>query len=346
MKRYLEADRSDIIGLGERLQRFCIVDDKALGKRSFVFTMQHSSYDGWSLYLLFRDLDHAYHHGRATNSGPKFNRFIKAIQDMDESAAHKFWQSHLANVVSVPLFPIPPKHRIFPNSMLKRYITLSRTHSSSITISTKIEVAWALVFSRTLCCADIVLDILRAGRCAPVPLIEDLVAPSTTAVPLRVHINPLQTIHSLLDHIQQQLSAMTPFEQLGFAGIAKLSAGTRIGCQHAIPIDIAPPLGDEQPRDRIDMALVWVELALAFPFRIECDIKKNVVYTEVVFDKELISAQRVEGLLKRFEQALRQVAMAGKEQVLGDVDLESEEGEGSVSWSRSVQSRNGCVGGC
>ncbi|MCJ1432601.1 hypothetical protein MMC27_001958 [Xylographa pallens] len=330
LRRYLEADRADIIGLGERLQRFCIVDDKPLGKRFFVFTMQHSSYDGWSLYLLFKDLDHAYHYGRATTTGPKFNCFIKTLWDTDKPAAHKFWQAHLADAVSRPLFPIASNHRIFPDSMLKRYITLSRTYSSSITVSTKIEVAWALVFSRTLACADIVLDILRAGRSAPVPFIEDLIAPTTTAVPLRIHIDPLQTTQSLLAHVQQQLSAMTPFEQLGFAGIANLSAETRTACQHAIRINIAPPLADEQPRAKIDMALVWAELALALPFRIDCDIKKNVVYTEVVFDKELISAQRVEGLLQRFEQALQQVAMAGKEQVLGDVDLESGEGVESV----------------
>ena len=327
---YLEADRADIIGLGERLQRFCIVDDKALGKRFFVFTMQHSSYDGWSLYLLFKDLDHAHHYGRATTTGPKFNHFIKTLRDMDKPAAHKFWQAHLARAVSKPLFPIPSNHRIFPDSMLKRHITLSRTHSSSITVSTKIEVAWALVFSRTLVCADIVLDILRAGRNAPVPFIEELVAPTTTAVPLRIHIDPLQTTHSLLGHVQQQLSAMTPFEQLGFAGIANLSAETRTACQHAIRINIAPPLADEQPRAKIEMALVWAELALALPLRIDCDIKKNVVYTEVVFDKELISAQRVEELLRRFEQALQQVAIAGKEQVLGDVDLDSGEGVESV----------------
>ncbi|MCJ1399311.1 hypothetical protein MMC11_002513 [Xylographa trunciseda] len=330
LKSYLEADRADIIGLGERLQRFCVIDDKALGKRFFVFTMQHSSYDGWSLYLLFRDLDHAYQHGRATTSGPKFNSFLKTISNMDKPAAHTFWESHLSHSVSVPLFPIPPQHRIFPDSMLQRYITLSRTHGSTITISTMIEVAWALVFSRTLACADIVLDILRAGRTAPVPFIEDLVAPTTTAVPLRIHIDPLQTIHSLLAHVQQQLSAMTPFEQLGFAGIANLSAETSTACQHAIRINIAPPLADEQPREKIDMALVWAELALALPFRIDCDIKKNVVYTEVVFDKELISAGRVEELLRRFEQALQQMAVAGKEERLGDVDLEGGNGTESV----------------
>ncbi|MCJ1285740.1 hypothetical protein MMC26_005081 [Xylographa opegraphella] len=330
LKCYLEADRSAIIGLGERLQRFCIVDDEALRKRFFVFTMQHSSYDGWSLYLLFKHLDHAYHHGRAITSPPKFNHFIKSLHDMDKPAAHKFWQSHLANVVSAPLFPIPSNHRIFPDSMLKRYITLSRTHSSSITISTKIEVAWALVFSRTLACADVVLDILRAGRSASVPFIEDLVAPTTTAVPLHVHIDPLQTTYSLLAHVQHQLSAMTPFEQLGFAGIANLSTETRTACQHAIRINIAPPLADDQPRDKVDMVLTWAELALALPFRIDCDIKKNVVYTEVVFDKDLISVQRVESLLKRFEQALQQVNMAEREHVLGDVDLEGEEGVNSA----------------
>jgi len=53
-----------------------------------------------------------------------------------------------------------------------------------------IEVSFALVFARYLGAKDIVLDILRAGRAGPVAGIEALVAPTATAVPLRIHVDP------------------------------------------------------------------------------------------------------------------------------------------------------------
>lgn len=48
LQSYLSNDRSSLIGFGEPLQRFCIIEDPNLESRFFIFTTQHSSYDGWS----------------------------------------------------------------------------------------------------------------------------------------------------------------------------------------------------------------------------------------------------------------------------------------------------------
>ena len=321
LESYLDKDKPDLIGLGEQLQRFCIIEDGTLDERYFVFTMQHSSYDGWSLNLLFGALDHAYQHGISAVPEVKFNKFIKNFTEYDHSAASKFWQSQLAGAVSKPLFKIPEGHQIFPNSQWKREIRLLRSQGSSITISTMIEVAWALVFARTLGWEDIVFDILRAGRTAPVPGIEDMVAPTTTAVPLRVHIEPRQNTKDLLYSVQQQLSEMTPFEHLGFENIAKLSEEVSVACKHAIRINIAPPLGEKKPRRGLDMPLIWAHLSLILPFRLDCEITKTGLDVEAVFDKNLISPDRVDNLLRQFEQALQQIALADGMQNLDDIDL-------------------------
>ncbi|MCJ1364193.1 hypothetical protein MMC16_003302 [Acarospora aff. strigata] len=321
LEAYLERDRSNIIGFGEPLQRFCIVEDNKLGGRYFVFTAQHSSYDGWSLHLLFEGLGHAYHHGYAPVSGAKFNRFIKTLTDSDRHAASMFWQSQLAGAVSKPLFVVPESHRICPDTQWKLEITLSRPQRSSITISTMIAVAWSLVFPRSLSCNDVILDILRAGRTTPVPGIEDLVAPTTTAVPLRIHVDPHQKTNDLLFSIQQRLSEMTPFEHLGFENIANLTEEVNAACKHAIRVNIAPPLGDKQPGSGLDLPLIWAELALALPFRLDCAITKNGVDVEAVFDRDVIPQDRVGKLLQDFEKALRQVSLADSEQRVGNIDL-------------------------
>lgn len=340
LKTYLENDRSEIIGLGDQLQRFCIVEDENLDGRYFVFTAQHSSYDGWSLYLLFEDLNYAYQHGISAASGAQFNMFIKTLAAYDKNAASSFWQSHLAGSVSKPLFLVPENHRICPDTQWKREIPLSRTQGSHITVSTMIEVAWAIVFSRTFEHKDVILDILRAGRTSPVPGIEELIAPTTTAVPLHIHVDPHKKVHELLFQVQQQLSEMTAFEHIGFYNIAALSAETYMACKHSIRVNIAPPLDEKQPGSGIDLPLVWAELALILPFRLDCDVKKNAVTVEAVFDKDVISQSRVDILLRQFEQALQQVALADREQRLGEVDLSgSSERESTFMESISAESR-------
>jgi aryl carrier-like protein len=170
LEAYLKEDRDAIMGLGDRLQRFCIVNDDHLRRQFFVFTAQHSSYDAWSLYLLTKDRDHAYHHGVSTATGPKFSQYIKpVIQDSYKSAARTFWESHLAGTNSKPLVVVPEGHRVFPDSMFKRDFKLLRGQETNVTTSTMIEVAWAIVYSRAINEEDVVLDILRHGRNAPLP---------------------------------------------------------------------------------------------------------------------------------------------------------------------------------
>ncbi|MCJ1410507.1 hypothetical protein MMC19_004592 [Ptychographa xylographoides] len=323
LKAYVTAERHATIGFGEPLMRFAIVEDDTMGGRFFVHTAQHCSYDGWSLYLLNKDVDHAYYNGSSTSLGAKYNRFIKTLINTDMNAASRYWQNHLAGAHSRPFILVPEGYRVNPDSLSKRHIPLSRSRKSNITISTVIEVAWAIVFSRILDCPDIIFDILRAGRTTPVPDIDEMIAVTTCAVPLRIHVDPEQKTNELLTRIQHQLSDMTPYEHLGFNNIAQLSDEVRAACQNAIRINIAPPLSDEISRKKIGLPLIWAELAFSIPVRLDLDIsREDTIYLEVVFDKNLISPARVDRLMRQFERALHQIADADDEQTLGAVDLE------------------------
>jgi aryl carrier-like protein len=177
LEAYLKEDRLAIMSLGDRLQRFCIVKDDYLRKQFFVFTANHSSYDAWSLYLLMKDRDHAYHHGVSNATGPKFNQYIRPlIQEAYKSAAKTFWKSYLAGTKSKPLIVVPEGHQTFADSMSKRDFKLLKRPESGVTTSTMIEVAWAIVISRAIKEEDVVLDILRHGRNAPLPGVMDLVS--------------------------------------------------------------------------------------------------------------------------------------------------------------------------
>jgi len=331
LSTYLSADRAFLIGFGEPLQRFCVIEDPVLEQGFFIFTAQHSSYDGWSLHLLHQALRHAYTH-LLLLAPVKFAPFIRNLLATPLPAAYAFWTAHLAATDSKPLFLLPPGHKIHPNALYKCWIPLSKP-PGGITLSTMIKVSFALVISRYLDCGDIVLDILRAGRTAPVVGIEDLVAPTTTAVPLRVHVDPGEEVQVLLERVQGDLSDMTLYEHIGYANIAKISEDTAVACGSAIRINIAPPTGggevavkeggEGKEGEELKMRLEWAELSLVLPFRLDVDIKPGMIYVEAVFDEGLIGVESVKGLLRGFEGVLRQIC-GRKGGRVGDVVVDVE----------------------
>ena len=335
LEAYLKEDRMAIMGLGDRLQRFCIVKDEYLGKTFFVFTAQHSSYDAWSLYLLTKDRDHAYHYGVPAGAGPNFNQYIKPlIQDSYKNAARAFWQSHLAGTKSKPLIIVPEGHRAFPDSMWKRDFKLSKPKRAGVTTSTMIEVAWAIVFSRALGEEDVVLDILRHGRNAPLPGVMDLTAPTITAVPFLIRVKPNEKSRILLQRAQDQLSDIDSFEHMGFNTISKLSPEFALACKNSIRIHILPPLSSLQQDGGIvkgiDLPARWVELCFALPFRVDCVVTEDGIGVEANFDKDLISPDQVNTFFDQFQSVIMQLVSADAEQKIGDIALSGVSDHNSV----------------
>ena len=326
LEAYLDEDRKAIIGYGDPLQRLCIVNDAYLNQRFFVFSAQHSSYDAWSLYLLFKDRDYAYHNGNSTMASPNFNRYVKSVTgDSYKVAATKFWQSHLAGTVSKPLWDVPEGYKLFPDSLLKREFVLPKPQGSSVTISTMIEVAWAIVFSRTLGEYDVVLDILRHGRNNPLPGVMNLSAPTMAAVPFRLHVDPQRKIRELLLWAHNQLGNMTAFEHMGFANISNISAEITEACKNSVRIHILPPLGDLQEDSGnvkgTEVSLLWAELCLALPFRVDLAVTNTGVGMEAQFDKNIVTPDQVDKYFRQFEATLLQISVADEKQRVEDISF-------------------------
>jgi aryl carrier-like protein len=331
VEKYLKNDLLDTMGLGDRLQRFCIIEDDGTDDRYFIWTAHHASYDGWALHLLFEDVEHAYQHGYCITRGPKFNTFIKTLIKFDKMAASSFWKSQLVGAVSKPLFVVPTGHQVSPQTISKLEMALSKSSASEVTLSTMIEMALSVVFAHTLGCSEVVFQLLRTGRNIPLPGIEDLVAATVCSVPLRIRLHQEQMVQDLLYSIQQQQNSTTPFEQLGWENIKNLGDDARTACQHAIPIVINPPFGDEQLGRKMGIDLVWSHILVRLPFQLFCDYTENCIQISIIFDKDIMSQNRVEVLLRKFERVIQQVLLSGGTQKVGDIVLSETSQRGAVT---------------
>jgi len=147
------------------------------------------------------------------------NRFIKHMCEIDKVAARNFFRSHLAGAITKPLFAIPEDQGRYNITLAKRAIPLPKYQGSDITVPIRIEVAWAIVIGRTVESSDVVVAPLSSGRSAPVPDIENLIGPTFTQTPIRININPNQTIQSLLRSVNDFHIAAIPYEHLGWIQI-------------------------------------------------------------------------------------------------------------------------------
>ncbi|KAK8130644.1 Amino acid adenylation [Apiospora kogelbergensis] len=93
---YLEADQGRPMGIGQPLVRFGLVKNEEDVYVSFVWSIHHALYDGWSLRLTEALVSQVYS-GRESpvNLAPPFQYFLKHIEDARTADADAFWKSTL-----------------------------------------------------------------------------------------------------------------------------------------------------------------------------------------------------------------------------------------------------------
>jgi acyl-coenzyme A synthetase/AMP-(fatty) acid ligase len=266
LDEYLRKDKLHIISLGNRLQRLCIVEVQDTDERYFVWSAQHASYDGWALGLLFNQLESAYRHEFCKERPQRFNQFIEYISGINKNSASSFWRSHLGGADAKPLYVVPDFYTAFTSMDTIRTIPIPKCPGSEITVSTMIELSWSIVISRTLECSDVVFQSMRSGRNAPVPGIEEMIAPTVTLIPVRIHIDSRLRTQELLLSIQQFYRNVSPFERLGWNSIQELSDETSVLCKNAIGINIIPFMDTAHLSGGIGLDIVRSYLSFHVPF--------------------------------------------------------------------------------
>lgn len=347
LENYLERDRQAVMGFGDALNRFCIVEENSMDedrRRFFVWSGSHASYDGVSLDLTFKDVERAYRTGSPPLRGLQFNQFLKHVLHSDMSTqATAFWHSQLSGFQqqkqrpgSAILCTVPDGYQPNPETKLCRDFDVQPKNGgqSGITLSTMVEVAMALVFSRLLGTPDVIFAQFRTGRNISLPGIEDMMAPAMTRVPHRIAVNPSQSILYLLSTAQQGLAEMGPYEHLGWHRIREISDDARAACDEAIHLTImagsnfvTAQLGEE-----LGLKQIWSGKTTHVPFRFAVTTTPGGhVNADTKFDAHLVQVARMDQILRYFEQALRQlVDVDDVAQTVADICFEDDWGQASV----------------
>lgn len=336
LDEYLVADRDDTMDLGKPLVRYAVINDAATGKASFVLTMHHALYDGWSMPLVVERVNRAYNNQTLARPA-EFKHFIKYLAGIDRADSETYWRDQLRGA-NGPQFPALPfqGYQTQADSLLEVYVPLERLPASNATVATVIRAAWALVAAQYTGSEDVVFGETLTGRNAPIVGAEEIEGPMITTVPVRVLADREAPVAEYLQAIQEQTVAQIPHEHFGLQHIRRLSPDALEACElrtglvlhpsaeegispddAALPANRLVPAGDAEAAQE---ALKFNTYALM----LVCSIDPRGFLVMASFDSRTVASPTMQRVLEQF-RGVAQALCARTTGRLGDIPCLTED---------------------
>ena len=336
--RYIEDDAELPMPLGSPLVRFALVTDKHQIQTHLVLTAHHSIFDGETMLMLLKMVEHFYQ-GRSNAISPPaaFNQFIKYIKNTDDEASKSYWRAQLSDVAQ-PTFPITSSVTYQPQPTASASHRMQHLYKSmsSFTMPTIIRAAWGLLIARYSNTEDVVFGTTLNGRNVDLDGISKVLGPTITTVPVRIRICPEETLVEYLQRVQDHYVEMMPHEHMGLQNIRKLGDGANAACsfQNLIaiqPMDLNTSFAMYSSHVE-DQSTTFFNYAL----NVECILVPNGLEIKVNYDPQAIVAKQIDRVLNQFSHVIGQLCAQRTEKIAGIEIISPEDILEIRSWNSSI----------
>ncbi len=214
-------------------------------KHRWVWTFPHILLDGGSFAEIVKDLYTAYDARRAGRVAslaerPSYADFITWLTpelERRRDGAKAFFAERLRGFESRNLIlsrsAIEParepadRQLVDVSGMLSEATTTSlraMAREAGVTMNTLVQTAWSLVISDfSGGDSDVVFGVVRRGRSATIPDADDVLGMFINTLPLRVRIDPAQSLGSFLQAVREEQVALRPFEQTALLDVQSVA---------------------------------------------------------------------------------------------------------------------------
>jgi len=343
LAEYLTTDKAMEIKHGDPLVRFAIVG-AASEPCHFVWTAHHASYDGWSVGVLFKQVEDLYRNNSLESKPVAFNKFIQYVIDRDNDSAEKFWVSQFPEELPATYPPLPaPTYEAAPNRFISHPVSLPSFSSSDFTISTILRAAWAMVLATYSSSDNIVFGMPLSGRNAPVPGITEISGPTLTTVPISVRLDRCQSLSAFLGQIRDQAVEMIPFEHTGLQNIRYLVEEKREGIKDVL--DSCNLLVIQPKTEATGNFEMFGETATAvddsgfntYPLVMTCILDDDSMSIEAQFDDRILPVKQARRVMAQFEHTTKQLLIASDATKIKDIHMITPEDERQIAqWNLEV----------
>ena len=298
------------VAFGQPLARWILAE--TLDRRQyFILLLHHAIFDAWSLQLVFSDVVRAYHDAASIPSTP-YRLFVEYYMGIDPSPALSFWRDYLSEYPAAhfPAQSLLAIQDTIPQTADMVYVLpLKWRAKSSVTLSTLLRAAWAVVIASYTNSDDVAFCSTLSGRNAPLPGIDRVQGPAIATVPVRVKVQDGQLVRDFLENVHKEAVQMMGFEQCGLQNIRRISDDAREACDSRnILIIQAEPV--DQPDDLGLQALsIPLEPLSSYPLAIECFPGQESVGVTAHYDSSIIHPDQMNRILHHFGHIVERLAL-------------------------------------
>ncbi|TPX66343.1 hypothetical protein SpCBS45565_g04526 [Spizellomyces sp. 'palustris'] len=202
-----------------------------------VLSLHHALYDGWSLGLLFEDVQRVYMADTALPlSRPPFSQCVEYVLGVSSDDAQAFWVRELEGCCGTR-FPDLSGQRVLEGDIDTEYVIQERSRHTMVTLEdfckvtgttllALFQLAYAKLLSTYLSTTDIVFGHVISGRTLPIPDIESILGPTFNTLPCRIRLDGSNT--EALSNLQKGNAAVLPYQTVGLRQVQKWVKSTSL----------------------------------------------------------------------------------------------------------------------
>ncbi|NKY87955.1 amino acid adenylation domain-containing protein [Nocardia veterana] len=197
-----------------------------------LLTNHHIVLDGWSMPLLIHELLTLYTADAdpaALPAAGSYRDYLQWLHAQDRDAAVAAWQHQLAGLETPTLVTGRPD-RTAPadNDAVERSLSADTTAAIAelsrrygVTANTTVQAAWALLLTVLTGRADIVFGNTVSDRPPQLPGVERMIGLFINTLPVRITLDPGETVADLLTRVQSEQAATLDHRHLGLADLQR-----------------------------------------------------------------------------------------------------------------------------
>ncbi|EFE66254.1 amino acid adenylation domain-containing protein [Streptomyces viridosporus] len=354
LERVLADDRARRFDLNRPpLVRFTLV---RLGEREhrLVVSNHHILLDGWSTPLLVGELFTLYRQHGDPSGMPHvtpYRDYLAWVAKQDRAQSEQAWRDVLGDVCEPTLLapgdpsrrPVRPRHHTLDLSEEFTSALAARTRGSALTLNTVLQGVWGLLLSRLTGRDDVVFGGTVSGRPPELPGVEHMIGLFINTLPVRVTLDPTESLAGFLARLQKQQSGLMNHQQLSLTEVQSLSGWQEgvgelfdtLTVTENYPVDPSA-LAAEDPGDPDELRVTGLvgEDANHYPMSLAA-VPGPRLHLRLSYRPDLFSDETVRLMGGRLEALLRAV-VEDPEQAVGRLDVLSPQEHRRLveTWSR------------
>ncbi|WP_037197605.1 non-ribosomal peptide synthetase, partial [Rhodococcus sp. DK17] len=193
-------------------------------------TNHHIILDGWSMPLLVRELLVRYAADgdpAGLPEPPSYRTYLDWVATRDAEASVRAWERALDGVeeptlvaphASPALYGVPHELDVELPAPVRGGLAAA-AERAGVTVNTVIQAAWGMLLSRLLSRDDVVFGATVSGRPPQLPGVENMLGLFINTVPVRVRVDPDESVARLLVCLQDEQTSLLDHHHLGLGEI-------------------------------------------------------------------------------------------------------------------------------